>query len=464
MRWSKYLLVLLITGTVAQFAANAQSPQFKLGPVLWEMDSVGHFVVPSDADIVVVARLAPHAPDSNLHVLNARTGEVMRKLHGPILAEYSANRQSFEVSNDGHLCIVGDVAKIDGLSETTRAYDLTDGRLLWERKEIAGVFAVSSRLQRTVLGVHKYSGSPLSVHSQMEIVDTRDGHTISEFLDDWLGFTCFDEDHGRFYLPFKRWQGQEGSWVVEFDASNGEELRKWRVLQGPMVKMPEKDSLYILSSDKQQHSNMFQVSRLDLNRGTEVIVAKCDLSQLQSCFTGSIPTFRVSEGEHEVFSTGTFGAQGILSLEIDANTSIVEPLVMEPVIWEGKSVGGHFPHALNPSKRLFYFVPAGSGFDRLPFVCMSLVPSISNVASADADTSAFSVVVVDNILHINHNQLQGLRHVEIVDLEGQVLYARSISDHEATSDIELNAFPSGHYICRVVLSSRVLSKSFLYTK
>lgn len=463
MKWLDHILGLILFSNVLIATTNAQSLQIKLGPVLWEMDSVGHFVVPTDADIVVVARLAPHAPDTNLLVLDARTGAVRRKLRGPFLAGYSVNRQSFDVSNDGHLCIVGDAVKSDGSSETTRAYDLTDGRLLWERKEFAGVFAVSSRLQRTMLGVLMYSGSPPTTQSQMELVDTRDGRTIREFRDDWIGETCFDEDQGRVYIPFKRWQGQEGSWVVEFDATNGEELRKWRTFQGPMAKMPQRDSLYTLSGGS-QNNNTFQVSRLDLNSGVETIISKCVLTEPGSCFAGSSPAFRVSGNGHDIFTINTHEDYGIHVVEIDALTGLVKTLINDPTMWENKIT--RYPrYALSPTNGLFYFVPAGPDFDRRPFVCLSMVPTTSTVDSSDANTKECSVVVVDNGLLISVTKhLSDIQSVEIVNIAGQVVYTRRMSETEAPFEIGLSELPSGRYLCRLVLASQCITKPFSYIK
>jgi len=448
-------------------AIQAQTPHYKLGSKLWDIDSVGMFVVPPDADIVLAARLSSLERDSNLWVLDARTGTLLRKLRGPKSGELSLNPQSVQVSNDGKLCIVAYPGTIEDSSETTRAYDLTDGRLLWERKETAGIYQVSERLHRAMLIVVKYPDSSPSPQPQIELVDTHDGRTIRVFKGDVVPYTCFDEDQARFYLPFTRWQGQQAPWVVEFDAVTGVELRKWKALHGPMAKMPNRDSLYILTENVQTHDGQLRISRLDLNSGLEVIVTNCDVAKPPSCFQGSLPQLNVSEGEHKVFTSRTYqlGGLGALPVEIDVTNGEPLPLIMDAIFWEDKGVGGGAHYAINPSRGLFYFRPAGPGFTRRPLVCLNLNPFTSDVESPSGDSNAFTIAVFGNALHVQMNQqLPGLQRLEIVSMSGQIVLSRSINEGDAVAEIDLTLLPVGHYLCRLITTSGAMSKSFTIAK
>jgi len=161
--------------SLASLNVQAQLPKYQLGATLWEMDSVGLAAVPPGSDFVIVLRYA----DSAVLVLDARTGEIRSTLPGPRSLESFACITPITASPDGVLCMITEGKRIDDTSETTRLYDISTGQLLWQRKEIALVYSVSSALHRACVLVIRYP-SPLST-LQLELVDTDNGRTVRAF-------------------------------------------------------------------------------------------------------------------------------------------------------------------------------------------------------------------------------------------------------------------------------------------
>lgn len=458
MQWLREVVVFLVVICGCIGVGHAQNPEYKLGATLWDVDSISHFAAPSNADIVV----ALHATNSRVSVIDAANGEVLRTFDGLASGGIGLYPSAFGVSDDGTLCILGTRGNNGDTSGRTRAFNVGDGRLLWERKETAAVSAISASIERAVLYVGRDYDQGLQYHC--ELVDTRDGHTIRTIsAESEAQYVSLDGLTGRLYASVKKWPGQPSACIVEFDAETGDELRIWQATWGLFAKAPGRDTIYqIWKSDQ-----VVGVSLIDLKTGTQKGVSNCNFNLPETCYHGSPALVKTDDVSGRVILIRTFAKTRDWVLPIAVHPSLNTPVVMlrEPAMWEGRPVVGVHSYDLSERYRRFFFKPAGPGFERYPLVCVAMEPMNTEVDEVPAAPEACVMALTGTSLTVQLSQTSTTDvPLEIIALSGQVVLSRTVEQGMLSIELDIANLPAGSYICRVTGSFGSCSQSFSFSK
>lgn len=437
-------VVLLLTR--AAFATPPDgSATNHIGPIRWTRDSIGNFSVPDAGNIVLLGRI----PDAAVIVVDPMTGEERRRLPGFI------RTTSIACSPDGQMCVMGGAVAEGDTTPTTLVYDVTDGRLLWQKKEKkVRILAVSAILDRVLV---KFSDSPGS-----ELRSLTTGETIREY-GSIIEYAFMDEWHQRVYVSTGRWDGAFGNWTVELDAAAGQELNRWGLeTYGPMSRLRDSDTLLIYGQDLRRPADkVAKVIALNVDSGMRGPITKCpeNISDRCDCISWNALGRWVLAPDGNSTLLQQVRSQvstALIAMRIlGGQVATTECYINEDLMWSGSAlpITREFVDGVNMS---LYYLPDGP---RDLFYVRAIGPTLSATDSNPVTT--LSVGVIGSILYIDQSQTgSGESIISIVDMSGRVVTRMVAVANGRPISVSVADLPAGNYLCSLELGTVTATGKF----
>lgn len=441
---------LLLAGVLS--AQNGASSRISIAPVRWwssDTQPVQRYAMSDEGTVVVVQR----SSDTTIVVFDPMTGEERLRLRG------SRSSYGLEVSRDGLRCMVTEFT-VDDSTEMSRLYDMVSGNLVWERREKAGVLALSTRTQRGVVYVTTTTPFFTTRHELRDLVTGDSIRTFPDgpyaaFIDDW---------HQRIYVASTNWRGVEGAqggWIVELDALTGEELRSWQPSTfGPMCRQADSDTLLVVGPDQQRPGNQ-KVIAIDLNSGRERDVVSCSTATDEyGCIRFGYPPRWSLIG----LDGNLAYLHGVMSSVVLSPVMIVFDRQCVPthryllgsanVEWESIRPTRTYAHAVDYQHQQFYYVPDGDSFTRRPLICHPVDLTVG-VAEERGRLQSLRLYVDDGRLRVVlPEEATADGTIDVMDLQGRLLRQVRTERADRSVDVALDGLASGAYLCSFAAGER----------
>lgn len=436
--------VLILTGSAFATPQDGSATNH-IGPIRWTRDSIGNFSVSNAGNVVLLGRV----PDAAVIVTDPMTGEERRRLPGFL------RTTSIACSPDGQLCVMGGAVTEGDTMPTTLAYDVTDGRLLWQKKEKkVRILAMSAKLDRVLV---KLGDSPGS-----ELRSLTTGETIREYSS-IIEYAFMDEWHQRVYVSTGKWDGAINSWTVELDATAGQELNKWGLeTYGSMSRLRDSDTLLIYGQDlRRPEYKVAKVIALNVSDRTRGPIIQCpeDISNKCDCIGwNALGQWSLApDGRSTLLQQVRSQVSTALIVRNIRGGQVATPecYIHEDLMWSGRalSIRGEFVDGVNMS---LYYLPDGP---RDRFYVRAIGPTLSVPDSNPAVT--LGAGVIGSILYIDQPLTgSGAAVISITDMSGRVVKQTTAVLDGRPISVSVADLPSGNYLCSLELGTVTATGKF----
>lgn len=430
--------VLMCLGVMLLLIASAPAaPQdgdatVHIGPIRWTKDSIQNFAVPDAANAVFLGSL----PDTAVLVVDPMTGMERRRLPGFI------GSTSLGCSPDGTLCLMAGAITPENTASTTLLYNVADGRLLWQKKEQGRFMAMSTKLNRLLL---RFSDT-----QDYELRDLTSGETVKRFSS-VIEYVFMDEWHQRIYVSTWKWEGIEGNWTVELDATTGQELNKWGMATyGAMCRLKDSDTLLVIGEDLQREGfRLAKVLALNVRHGGRGPVISCPQGEADKCECFTINTYH--------WYLNTDGASAILQRIRGYNDRAVVARRFhqgqldnaECYLNDQLALTTGAPYFADDVNQNLYYLPNGP---RDGFICRAIGPTLP-VPEQGAPTP-LTMTIDGSTLRISPTtDMAGEGILSITDVRGHLMQRLAIILDGRPVSVSIAGLPSGNYLCSLQAGS-----------
>ncbi len=404
-----------------------------IGPIRWTKDSIQNFAVPDAGNAVFLGRL----PDTAVLVVDPMTGIEQRRLPGFI------GSTSLGCSPDGTLCLMAGAITPENTASTTLLYNVADGRLLWQKKEQGRFMAMSTKLNRLLL---RFSDT-----QDYELRDLTSGETVKRFSS-VIEYVFMDEWHQRIYVSTWKWEGVEGNWTVELDATTGQELNKWGMATyGPMCRLKDSDTLLVYGEDHQHSgSRVAIVLGVNVKHGGRGAVLQCpeDVSDTCSCIGwDALARWTIDpEQQHALLHQARNQiTRAVVARRFQAGyLTESECFINEPIMLFGQpmAINREFVDVVNNN---FYYVPR-------QFICRAIGPTLP--VPEQGAPKPLTMTVDGSTLRISlASDMVGEGTLSITDMSGRLVKRLAVTLDGRPIFMSITGLPSGNYLCSLQVGS-----------
>lgn len=448
-----YMVVSIIVTVLLAAGASMHAqdiPLYSIGRVHWTKENVDRVCIPNAGNVIVIGRNA----DTSIVVLDPRTGSELRRFGGSHSFQNTPGYRTLDCSPDGLFCMMTEYKPVRDTTARTKLYRISDGQLLWERRESGYVLGLSGKLQRALVQVRTDDTSTQAQHERYELRDLATGATIVE-LDGSVGNVFMDEQYRRIYFDTQYWGENVGEQIIELDPETGMVLRSWQKLSGTMCRPATSNELLIGSAG--------QIVALDVETGSRRKMLACPEGETEGCECMSPQGLPVWTMDPENGRIAYVHFPSVQNMETDPNPYYtVRQFYGQSGSWcfiHGRlDAGSSRQYLINYTNRHFYLISPERSL-----VCRGLQERMD--VKNDEKNDPWSFDVDGGRIRIDvHGETGSEAIVSLVDMRGVVLDRSVCPVGSQPIVVPIDGLPTAAYLCNVVVGSRTMSRTFVMVR